>query len=133
MFAMVHLVPLPIHDCAVEAGILARSAGHVTQFSRRLARAAAQGGSTSRHSSWSKPVDQPQNSPEQLARHGNLRHLEGDVARVRDDLRADLDELLAQPGQRPVFDRLRQCQCSHEVGEIVGQRMKLKSDGVGGE
>jgi hypothetical protein len=28
---------------------------------------------------------------------------------------------------------LGQCQRPHEVGEIVGQRMKLKPDGVGGE
>jgi hypothetical protein len=32
-----------------------------------------------------------------------------------------------------VLDCLRQGQCPHEVGEIVGQRMKLKTHGVGGE
>ena len=50
-----------------EAGILARSAGHRTQFSLRLARAAAQRGSTSRCSPWSKPVNHLKNAPEQIA------------------------------------------------------------------
>ena len=52
---------------------------------------------------------------------------------MRDDLGADLDEPLPQAGQRPVRDSLGQCERPHEVGEIVGQRMKLKPDGVGDE
>jgi hypothetical protein len=43
---------------------------------------AAQRGSTSRHSSWSKPVNHLKNAPEQVARHSDLRHLEGHVAPV---------------------------------------------------
>jgi hypothetical protein len=46
---------------------------------------------------------------------------------------ADLDEFLARVGQRPVRDSLRQCQRPHEVGEIVGECMTLKPDGIGGE
>lgn len=52
---------------------------------------------------------------------------------MRHDLSADLDELLPQAGQEPMLDVRWQCQRSHEVGEIVGQRMKLKPDGICGE
>ena len=83
--------------------------------------------------SWSQPVDQPQDFLEQFPRHRDLGHLEDDVAGMAHDLSPDLDELLLQARQRPVLDRLRQSQRSHEVSEIVGQRMKLKPDGVGGE
>ena len=82
--------------------------------------------------SWSQSIDQPQNLREQVARHGDLRHLERHVAGVRDNFGADLDELLPKAGQRPILDRLRQRQRPHEVGQIVGQRMKLKSADVGG-
>src|ERR1035437_7457780 len=46
------------------------------------------------------------------------------------DLGTNFDEFFPQAGQRPVLDCLRQGQCPHEVGEIVGQRMKLKTHGV---
>jgi hypothetical protein len=52
-----------------------------------------------RSRSHSQPVDQSQNLGEQFFWHGNFRHLEGDVARMGDDLRADLDQLFAQAGQ----------------------------------
>jgi hypothetical protein len=40
---------------------------------------------------------------------------------MADDLRAkNLDQLLAQAGQRPVLDRIGQRQRSHEVAQIVG-------------
>ena len=42
----------------------------------------------------------------------------------------DLYQLLPQRGQRPVLDLLRQSQRPHEVGEIVGQGVKLQPDGV---
>ena len=77
--------------------------------------------------------DQPQDLGEQHPRHGDLGHLEGDIAAVADDLRADLDQLLLQAGQRPVLDRLGRRQRAQEVAEIVGERMKLKPHGVGGE
>ena len=77
--------------------------------------------------------NQPQNLLEQFFRHRDLGHLEDDVAAVVRDLGSYFDEFLPQAGQRPLLDRLRQSQRPHEVGEIVGQRMKLKPHGVCGE
>ena len=54
------------------------------------------------------------------------------IAAVADDLRADLDQLLPQRGQRPVPHCLRQGQRAHEVAEIVGQGVKLKPNFVCG-
>ena len=48
-------------------------------------------------------------------------------------LRADLDELLLQARQRPVLDRLRRRQRAQEIAEVVGERMKLEPNGIGGE
>ena len=77
--------------------------------------------------------DHPQDVGEQISRNGDLGHLERDIAPMADDLRADLDELLLQTRQRPIFDRLRRRQSAQEIAEIVGQRMKLETDGVRGE
>ena len=77
--------------------------------------------------------DQPQDLGEQHSRHGDLGHLEGDIAAVADDPRADLDQLLSQAGQRPVLDRLGRRQRAQEVAEIVGERVKLETDGIGRE
>jgi hypothetical protein len=52
---------------------------------------------------------------------------------VAHDLRANLDEFLLEARQRPVFDRLGRGERAQEVAEIVGEGMKLKADGVGGE
>jgi len=52
---------------------------------------------------------------------------------VADDLRADLDQLLLQAGERPAFDRLGRRQRAQEIAEIVGERVKLKANGIGGE
>ena len=49
--------------------------------------------------------DQWQNLGEQHSWHGDLGHLEGDIATVVNDLRANLDEFLAQAGQRPRLTR----------------------------
>jgi hypothetical protein len=49
------------------------------------------------------------------------------------DLCADLDERLLEGCQRPILDRLRRRQRAQKVVEIVGQRMKLETDGVRGE
>ena len=49
---------------------------------------------------------------------------------MADDLGTDPEELLPQARQRPVLHRFRQGQPPHEVAEIVGQRMKLRPDGV---
>src|SRR5271169_3042526 len=59
--------------------------------------------------------------------------IKGRVAAVAHDLGADLDQLLAQAGQRPRLRRLRHCQRPHEIAEIVGQRVELEADVVGGE
>ena len=45
---------------------------------------------------------------------------------MTDNLGSDLDQLLPDRGQRPVLDFLRQGQRAHEVGEIVGERVKLE-------
>ena len=45
-----------------------------------------------------------------VPRHRDLRHLERDIAAVADHLRADLDQLLPERGQRPVLDLLWQRQ-----------------------
>ena len=77
--------------------------------------------------------DEAQNLLEHLLWDGNLGHLEGDVTAVAHDLRADFDQLLPQARQRPVLDRLWRRKRAQEIAEIVGQRMKLEPNGVGGE
>jgi len=49
------------------------------------------------------------------------------------DLRADLDQLLLQARHRPIFDRLRRRQCMQEIAEVVGERVKLETNGIRGE
>src|SRR5216683_6074352 len=51
--------------------------------------------------------DQHQDFLEHLSRPRDLGHLKGRVAAVAHDLGADLDQLLAQAGQRPRLRRLR--------------------------
>jgi hypothetical protein len=51
---------------------------------------------------------------------------------VADDLGTDLHQVLFEARQRPFTERRRDRQCPHEVAEVVGERMKLKADGVGG-
>ena len=68
-----------------------------------------------------------------MSRNGDLGHLEGDIAAVAHDLRADLDQLFLQARQRPVFDWLGRRQCAQEIAEIVGERVKLEPGGVGGK
>jgi hypothetical protein len=46
-----------------------------------------------------QPGNQRQDVGEHLLRHRDLGHLKSNVAAVADDLRADLDQLLAQAGQ----------------------------------
>jgi len=47
------------------------------------------------------------------------------ITAVANYLRADLDELLFQGCQRPVFDQLGRRQRAQKIAEIVGQRIKL--------
>src|ERR1700731_2459766 len=77
--------------------------------------------------------DHSQDVGEEVFRNVDLGHLECNVATRADDLRADLDQLLLQAGQRPILDRLRRRQRAQEIAEIVGQRVKLKSNSVGRE
>ena len=46
------------------------------------------------------------------------------------NLGADLDQLLPECRQRPLSYGLEQSQDAHEVGQIVGQGVKLEPDGV---
>ncbi len=57
-----------------------------------------------RHRRWSEPVDAAQDVGEQGAGNGDLRHLEGDVAPVPNDLAANLDQSVPERRQRPVLD-----------------------------
>jgi hypothetical protein len=43
---------------------------------------------------WPQIIDQAQDFPKQVPRHGNLGQLERDVPAMADHLRADLDQLL---------------------------------------
>ena len=52
---------------------------------------------------------------------------------MANDLRADLDEFFLQARPRPILDRLRRRQRAQKITKIVGQRMKLKPNRVGGE
>src|SRR5262249_44289075 len=79
---------------------------------------------TLRASAWGRvwrpqPRDAIEEAAEQLPRHRHLRHLEDEVAAVRNHLRADLDDLLPQRGQGPLRDLARQRQGPEEVGEVV--------------
>ncbi len=78
-------------------------------------------------------ADQLQDLGEQAPWNRDLGHLEGNIAAVAYELGADLDQLLLQAGQRPVLDRLGRRQRAQDVAEVVGQRVKLEPDGVGGE
>jgi hypothetical protein len=89
------------------------------------------------HSCWRRrspqPGDQRQDVGEHLLRDRDLGQLERDVAPVADNLGADLDQLLAQAGQRLWLRALGHCQRAHEVAEVVGQDVELEADGVGGK
>jgi hypothetical protein len=64
---------------------------------------------------------QPQDVGEQLSRHRDLGHLERNVAVRAHHLRADLDQLLTQAGQRPWLRRLGCRQRPHEIAQVVGR------------
>ena len=59
-----------------------------------------------RHEGWPQPLDPPQYLSEQGFGDSDLRELQGDVAPVSHDLRADLDEPSLQGAQGSVFDSL---------------------------
>lgn len=65
-------------------------------------------------------------------RPSGRRHLEGDIKAVADSLRADLDEFLVQARQRPVLDRHWRRQRAQAGAGILSERMKPKTDSLGG-
>ena len=52
---------------------------------------------------------------------------------MANDPGADLHQPLAQRGHRPLLDFVGQRQSAQEVAEIVGQRVQLQPNGIGGE
>ena len=52
---------------------------------------------------------------------------------MADNLGADLDQLLAQAGQRPRLPYLGQRQRPHEIPQVIGEDVKLEAHGVGSE
>jgi len=82
---------------------------------------------------WPEPVDAAQDVSEQVSGNGDLGHLEGNVAPVVHDLAADLDQPVSERRQRPVPHGVGQGQGSQKVPEIVGECVKLETDGVLGE
>ena len=81
----------------------------------------------------SQPRDELQNILEHLPRHCDLGHLKCDVTAMAHDLGADLDQLLAQAGQRPRLCRLGHRQRPHEIAEVVREGMELETNRVGGK
>src|SRR3954452_39603 len=79
------------------------------------------------------PGDQRQDVRERLSWYRDFGHLAGHVSAMADDLRADLDQLFAQAGQRPHPYRLGHCQSAHEIADVIGQSMELNAHGIGGE
>ncbi len=61
-----------------------------------------------RGGSSSQIINQAQDFLEQAPRHRHLGQLERDVPAMADHLSTDLDQLLSQRGQRPVFHFFRQ-------------------------
>lgn len=78
----------------------------------------------------SQVVDQPQDLSRYITRHGDRHHREGDVQAVSDDTGPDLDQLLPDRRQRPLLHLFGQRQGLHEVGQVVGQGMKLEPNRV---
>jgi len=75
---------------------------------------------------WSslQPIDQPKDSLKHEPRHRGFGDLEDDVAAMAHGFGADLCQRLPEAGQRPLLERLGSRRPPHEVGEIVGQRLK---------
>lgn len=72
----------------------------------------------------------PQNAGEDVAQHRDLCHLEANVARMTDDLGADLDQLFAQHRHRSILDLLRRRPSAQEVQspenvDLAGDRLGL--------
>ena len=125
------IVPIPSQNAPSGGrGGRNRPSGHIPDAPVLSSARVAVSRLSCRGRSRSEPVDAAQDVSEQASRDGDLGKLECDIAPMAYDLRADLDELLSQCGQRPMFDRFGQGECPHEVAEIVGQGVKLKADGI---
>ena len=81
-----------------------------------------------RDGSSSQVINQGQDFLEQLPWNGDLGQLECDITTMANDLGSDLDQLPPQRGQRPMLHFLGQRQGPHEVGEVVGQGVKLEAN-----
>ncbi len=75
-------------------------------------------------------ADPPQDLGEQVSWDGDFCQLECGVAAMAHDLGSDFDQLLAQGGQRPVLNGLRQGQRPQEVAEVISERMKLQANRI---
>ena len=84
-------------------------------------------GSSWRQRGRPQPVDPAQDLGKQGSWDGDLRHRESYLAAVADHVRAGLDQHLAQRRQRPVLRLIRQGRRPHEIAQIVGNRMSLKT------
>ena len=80
-----------------------------------------------RNGSSSQVINPAQDLLKQASWDRNLGQLESDIATMANDLGADLHQLLSQCRQRPMLHLFGQGQSPHEVGEIVGQGMKLEA------
>jgi hypothetical protein len=68
-----------------------------------------------------------------LSRQFGFSHLKRDIAAMAHDLRADLDQLLFEARQRPILYGFRRRQRAEKIAKILGECIKPRSDGVGGE
>ena len=106
-------------DLALEGSVTRKSRGAGARFGVR-ATYLLRGRSVrfwTRYPSWRQRrrpqlTDPSQDLSEQVSGDGDLCELEGDAAAMSHDLGADLDELVLQRGQGPVFDSLGQGQSS---------------------
>ena len=76
-------------------------------------------------------VDQVEDSGNDLSGQCGGSHLEDGVTAMAHEACSSLYQAFAQAGQRPPLDQFRRGQCSQEVGEVVGQGVKLKTNFVG--
>jgi hypothetical protein len=79
----------------------------------------------------SRSVDQPQDFLEQFPRDRDLGHPKRDVTAVADGLRAGLDEFLLQARQRLLLDRLERRHRPQEIAGIIGESVKMETNGAG--
>ncbi len=73
----------------------------------------------------SQPVNQAQNFSEQGSGDSNFRELKGDITAMTHDLGADLDELVAQGGERPVFLASGRCYAASGSARVCRKLPRL--------